>query len=295
MYQQWPSSFLSSRSCHIERLNNNKFVCYNFWLRHCCLQSLPTHKSISTNPFLSCKLLASPVWNRHTALQSTAAHSQVNIWFSCCQCSFPLSYSLKLFSQIYCPFKIIKSQLILQRILIPHDALSSLCLNLLTLSAFKPRQTNIGGVTESKVILCQEQESIVLTQERRISAWHSMQCNAWTDSKCIPVSSSLSLPPACADQHSKPHLWLSWLAKQRYCQYKAKFGTLSSCLGRQTIISNILLHKYLAFCTGNEPCAKADPRENWLQCKLYGISIGVLEQHCWAAVPFDQGCSFAGT
>lgn len=122
-----------------------------------------------------------------------------------------------------------------------------------------------------------------------------MQCNAWTDSRCILVGSSLSLLPACTDQHSNPHSWLSRLAKQRYCQYKAKFGTLSSCLGRQTIISNILLHKYLAFCTFDEPRAEADPRENWLQCKLYEISIGFLEQHCWAVVPFDQGGSFTGT
>lgn len=68
------------------------------------------------------------------------------------------------------------------------------------------------------------------------------------------------------------HPWLPWLTRQRYCQYKAKFGTPSSCLDRKTIISNTLLHKYLAFCAGDEPRAEINPRENQLQCEMYGAS-----------------------
>lgn len=75
------------------------------------------------------------------------------------------------------------------------------------------------------------------------------------------------------------HPWLPWLARQQYCQYKAKFGTPSSCLERKTIISNTLLHKYLAYCAGNEPRAETNPSENWLQCKAYGTS----KQDSWSS------------
>lgn len=124
-------------------------------------------------------------------------------WFSCCQLCFfhKRKYSLKLISQIYCPvFKITKckhlqNQISLQRIWIYQGMLSSLCVNLSLLS---------HSNCIKKIERATRKQGDIMLRNRNLLSWfgkegaHSISCSAmqcWPDSRCILVSSSLSLLP----------------------------------------------------------------------------------------------------
>lgn len=107
-------------------------------------------------------------------------------------------------------------------------------------------QGNIEWAPESNVTLCWGTEIHCTGLGRK-----QQQCSA--GSQMHPCQQLIISYTGVWWSAQQAHPWLPWLARQRYCQHKAKFGTPSSCLGRKTIISNTLLHKYLAFCAGDEP------------------------------------------
>lgn len=149
--------------------------------------------------------------------------------------------------------------------------LYSLCVNLPFLN--HPNGIKeIQWATESKVTLCKGTgiHCSCLGRKKQHMVSHAMQCLARF--QMHPCQQLIISSASVWWSAQQAHPWLPWLARQRYCQYKAKFGTPSSCLDRKTIISNTLLHKYLAFCAGDEPRAETNQSKNWLQCKLYGIS-----------------------